>query len=212
MKYYLLIITAVTLNVTILNAQKKDIKAIHKVFDAYKTATLNNQGADAVNLVDSLTLAYYEELSMKIKYADSAAVEALSFQDRLTLLMIRGRATREEIRKFDGRSLFIYAIDKGMTGKNSIINNTIGDVKVNGNYARAEFITKGVKTSMHYPFYREHKKWKINFTELFPIFAVTLKRMVDETEMSEQEMIKQLLEMSLNRSISPALWQPVLQK
>src|SRR5690606_16152787 len=101
-------------------AQKKEEKLVNKSFEGYKDAILNDRGEEAVKFVDSRTMNYYAHVLDKVKNADSVEVSALSLMDKLMVLSVRHRAKKEEILRFTGESLFVYAIKEGMVGKNSV--------------------------------------------------------------------------------------------
>src|SRR5688572_748402 len=92
-------------------AQKKEEKAVRKAFEDYKTAILNDKGTEAVNYVDSRTLKYYGDIAELVRSADSAKIQTLTIFDKLMVLLIRVRATKEDILAFNGQSLLMYAIN-----------------------------------------------------------------------------------------------------
>ena len=129
-----------------LSAQKSEEKQVCKSFDAYKKAILNDRGEEAVKYVDSRTVKYYDDMARLVKNADSASVAGLSLMDRLMVFSIRHRATQEEIPGFDGRKLLVYAIQNGMVGKNSVAGNEIGEVTIQGDFAKGQFSELVVRT------------------------------------------------------------------
>jgi hypothetical protein len=118
------------------NGQTGKEALVKQAFDDYKSAILNDKGEDALKYINSRTIKYYTEIIDLVKNADSAQVNSLSLIDKITVFSIRHRATREEILAMGGTDLFVYAIKKGMVGKNSVANNSIGKVTIDGAFAK----------------------------------------------------------------------------
>ena len=200
---FLLIVSSYTF------AQKKEEKRVRTTFENYKSAILNENGAEAVNYLDSRTIAYYTEIVSLVKTADSIAVEGLSFQDKFIVLTIRHRATREEILEFDGKSLIVFAVNKGMIGKNSVMNCSIGEVNVNRGFANGEFLSNGQKTPFLYEFNKEDNQWKIDLTAIFSLADLVFKQVIAKSGMTENEFLFSMLESLSGTKPGPEVWLPV---
>ena len=190
-------------------AQKKEEKAVRETFKKYKSAILNDRGEEAVKYVDSRTIKYYGDIIELVKTADSAKTSALPLMDKLMVLLIRHRSTREEILSFDGKGLLVYAIKSGMVGKSSIANNEIGDVTIDGTFAKGQFMANGQKAPFYYHFYKEEEQWKVDLTSIFPIGVMAFKRMVENSGQSENEYLLSLLEMTNGKKPGNEVWERV---
>jgi len=188
-------------------SQTTDTKAVKQTFEKYKTAILNDQGESALHAVDSRTQKYYNDILLMVKNADSMEIVKLSLIDKITVFSIRHRATKEEIENMDGNGLFIYAIKKGMVGKNSVVNNTIGEVTVDGTFAKGQLVVSGQKTPYYFHFYKESNEWKLDLTSLFPLSNTALKQMVNQSGENENEFIFSLLEMITGTRPGTEIWQ-----
>ena len=195
------------LSTTVL-AQTSDKTLVKKAFDRYKSAILNDRGDEAATLVDSRTIRYYTDILESVRNADSVTVESLSILDKLMVLVIRHKASKEEIRSFTGTSLLSYAVQNGMVGKSSVIDNTVGNVSVDRNFAKAEFISKGEKTDLFMQFYKESGQWKIDLTALFPASTFAFRKFADESGQSEDDFLFSILEMLTSRKPGREVWQP----
>lgn len=109
---------------------------VKEAFNNYKSSILNDKGEDVVNYVDTNTIKYYEKILELAKNADHKEIASLSLLDKLMVILIRHRISKEDIFSFDGRGLLIYAIENGMVGKDSVVNNSIGGISVNQNFAK----------------------------------------------------------------------------
>lgn len=193
-----------------LSAQKSEEKLVRKSFDAYKKAILNDRGEEAVKYVDSRTVKYYDDMAGLVKNADSASVAGLALMDRLMVFSIRHRAPQEEIPGFDGRKLLVFAIQNGMVGKNSVAENSIGDVTIQGDFAKGQFLRMKEPTPLSFHFYKEEQVWKLDLTALFPISAFAFQKMVKDSGQEENDYLFFLLEMLTGRKPGPEIWQPAI--
>jgi hypothetical protein len=182
---------------------------VKEAFDNYKSAILNDKGDEAVKYVDSRTLKYYQQIVDLVKNADSAEVVSLPLIDKLMVFSIRHRTSKEEILSFDGKGLLVYAIKSGMVGKNSVANNSIGEVTVDNNFAKGQFIANGQKAPFYFHFYKEDSKWKIDLTSLFPVSSMAVKKMIEESEQDENEFFFSLLENLTGKYPGKEIWKKV---
>ncbi len=190
--------------------QKSEEKLVRKSFENYKNTILNDNGEEAVKYVDSRTINYYNEILKLVRTADSTTIETLSILDKLMVFSVRHRTSKEDIASFEGRSLFIYAIKSGMVGKNSVSNNSIGDVETDEDFAKGQLVVKDQKTPFYFHFYKEKGQWKIDLTSLFPITTMTFQKMADESELNQNEYLFSLLEMITGKKPDQEIWKPVL--
>lgn len=108
-----------------------------------------------------------------------------------------------------GNDLFVYAIKNGMVGKNSVVNNTIGEVLINGMFAKGQLLVKGKKAPLYFHFYKETDQWKLDLTSLFPASNLLFKQMVEESGETENEYLFSLLEMLTGKKPGQQIWQKV---
>lgn len=188
--------------------QKSEERLVKKSFDSYKTAILNDKGDEAVMYVDSRTIKYYSEILELVKTADSSKMETLSILDKLMVFSIRHRTSNEDIQSFDGKSLLVYAIKSGMVGKNSVANNSIGDVTIDSDFAKGQFIANGQKAPFYFHFYKEEGLWKIDLTSLFPVSTMAFKKMADDSGQSQNDYLFSLLEMITGKKPGAEIWKP----
>jgi hypothetical protein len=189
--------------------QENQEKTIQKVFENYKSAILNDKGIEALNFVDSRTIAYYDDIINKIKTADSITIESYTILDKLMILAIRNSASQEEIMNMNGKSLFVYAIDNGMVGKNSVQNNSIGRVQIDDAFATGQFLVNGQETPINFHFYLENNNWLIDLTSIFPISSGAFKKMIASSGKSENETLLMILELMTGEKPTNSIWHPL---
>ncbi len=188
------------------NAEEARIK---ESFEKYKSAILNDKGKEAVTYVDSRTVSYYTEILQATKKADAAEINALGVMDKLMVFSIRHQATREELLQFDGEGLLVYAIEKGMIGKNSIANNSLGTIKVEGSFAKGQLVTRGREMPLYFDFHKENGSWKIDLTSIFSTAEMAFKRMQEDSGYDENEYIFALLEMLTGKKPGDEIWDSI---
>ncbi len=183
--------------------------AVKAAFDNYKTAILNDQGEEAVKHVDSRTIKYYGDMLELVKHANEAEVNALSAVDKMMVLTVRHRTSKEDILSFDGKELLVYAIKSGMVGKNSVSENTIGEITIDKNFAKGQLISKGQKAPFYFHFYKEDDQWKIDLTSIFAVATATFENVIQQSGQEENEFIFSILEMVSGKKPGPEVWEPV---
>lgn len=190
------------------NAQH-DTTLIKDCFAGYKNAILADKGSEAVAFVDSRTVKYYADILQKTKSLDSIGIDKLPIMDKLTILMLRHRATKEEIMRLDGRSLLVFAIERGMVGKNSVQQLSIGEILLKGSSAEGQVMVGKAPTALAYNFYKEEGKWKMDITSVLPEGNAAMKQVVKDSQKPENEFLLMLLENVSGQEVSPDIWKPL---
>ena len=190
------------------SAQSTEQNSVKQTFTSYKKAILDGHGSEAVKWVDKNTLSYYEKMLAVTLNGDSAEVTALPLMDKLTVLSLRHRIPKNDIKNFDGKQLFVYSIDKGMVGKNSVMNVDIGEVKVEGNSADGQLVSNGQGSPLYFGFSKEEGQWKLDLTSLFGPTTEGLKKMLSDQGMTENQFIFQALEMMSGKPVTNEIWSP----
>lgn len=188
-------------------AQENEVGLIRKNFDSYKTFLYNGNGGEAANLVDSHTIKYYDDIIDLVKNADSLKVESLSLLDKIMVLIVRQRVSKENILNFDGKALLIHAINNGMIDKNSAGSLTIGDATVDKNSAKGQLIFNGTESPYFSNFYKENGQWKYDLTSSFSIGIPALQKL--EKELGERGFINALLNAGNGNKLSQNVWGPI---
>lgn len=193
-------------------ARQTEEQQVKKTFDAYKSAILNDKGEEAVEQVDTKTIAYYGDILEKVKTADSATVDKLSLMDKLMILVIRHRISKEEIMTTNGKQLLVTAIKMGMVGKSSVINNEVGVVKVNGHFASGELLVRGQKTPLAFEFHKENGVWKLDLTAIFPAGEAAFRQMVKQSGEPENDYLLSLIKLTTGKEPGAEVWVPARQR
>lgn len=206
----LLLVMCLFLPVTVAVGQTSDRLLITKVFDQYKSAIINDQGKKAVAVIDASTRNYYIQILGSIKTADSATIESLTLVDKITILAVRAKATKEEIIAIKDVDAFVYSIDEGLAGKGSVSNNRLGKITITGTTAKAQAVTAGKPIPLYFTFNKENGSWKMNLTDLFAIANDGFKELIKDSGMPEQEFLLLVLSDMTGMEQTMELWKPVL--
>ena len=208
MKFVLVIVFAFT--TLSLFGQSNDVDLVKKAFADYKSAILNDQAEKALSVVDSRTKKYYTQILNDVKSADSAKINSLSIVDKITILGIRSKASKDEILKMKETDAFIFAVNNGMVGKNSVAGNSVGQITIDGKFAKAQLVASGQATDLYFNFYNEDKQWKLDLTALFPLTKQVFKKMIDDSGKSENEFLFNILEVLTGKKITSEIWKPIM--
>jgi len=164
----------------------------------------------ALGAIDSKTINYYNVILSEGKSADSIKISSMSLVDKITVLGIRARATKQEILNMQGSDAFLFAIKNGMVGKSSVINNSVGAIIIDKGFAKGELLVTGKKTSVFFHFYKEKRGWKLNLTELFSMGNTTLKQMIKDSGKSESEYLLEILSLMTGKTLDYEIWHPAI--
>lgn len=194
---------------TLVTAQQTEEQLVKKTFETYKSAILNDKGEEAVEQVDAKTINYYGDILDKVKTADSLTVDKFTLMDKLMVLIIRHRISKDEILTTNGKQLLVTAIKMGMVGKSSVMNNEVGVVKVNGNFATGELLVQGQKTPLAFEFNKENGAWKLDLTAVFPAGEAAFRQMVKQSGEPENAYLLSLIELTSGKEPGAEVWVPV---
>jgi hypothetical protein len=190
--------------------QKSEEKLVRTSFENYRSAILNDKGEEAFNCIDSRTVKYYSDMLELVKNADSTEVSNLSLMDKMMVLTIRYRVPKEEVLTLDGKGLFIYAVESGMVGKNSVANNSIGEITIDKEFAKGQFISNGKKSPLYFHFYKEDEQWKVDLTSIFPMTNIVFKQLAEKSGLSENEYVFTLIEMITGTKPGNEIWNKLI--
>ena len=190
-----------------LQAQQSVETEVQQCFDNYKAAILEGRGEDAARLISQSTEDYYTKMRKVTLNADSAEVSGMGLIDKLLVLIARLKVSRSEMEAMDGIGFFVYAVDEGMVGKESVINLELGNVEVTGNSATGQITVNGQATPLSFTFYREGP-WKLDLTSIFDGTSAALNQMVQQSGMAENAFIMLTLQGLTGTYPDPDIWHP----
>ena len=182
---------------------------VRTCFEGYKEAILDQDGEAAVALVDGSTLKYYGKMRKLALEGSPTDVRQLSTIDKLMVLILRHRIPLEDLTEMTAESLFVYAVDEGWIGRESVINNELGDIKVSGTNATGVHISAGNESPFKWIFRKENGKWKIDITSIMPIADQAFKQLIQENGLSEDDFLFSILESVSGEKVPDSIWEPL---
>ena len=195
-----------TLNASLLAQNDQD--EIKDCFKQYKEAILAQNGNEAVGLASTGTINYYQKmLDMALK-ADSSAVEKLGLIDKLTVLAVRHKLSKEEVAGHDGKSFFVYAVDNGLAGKKTVQSAELGEVQVSQKTAKGIIVVNGQTSEQYFEFFDEGG-WKIDMNQYLASTNESMAEVVKMTGMSEHQFLGQVLQSLTGNAPDNSIWQPL---
>jgi hypothetical protein len=201
------LITAALLAAPFAMAEEKD--AVKAAFQGYKDAVVAQRGEDAAGWVTKSTIDEYQRYVDWAQTADRKTVERLPFGNRVQVLMIRHRVDTPTLRKANGHSIFVHAVDKDWTGKAGVMRMELGEVQVTGERATGKGIINGQPAGMDFVFRKENDKWRIDLMEASKASAPALQAAVARSGQEETAFILQMLEAISKKKPDDTIWIPV---
>mgnify|MGYP000881565604 CR=1 FL=1 len=195
-------------------AQKKKSKApnqqqlVNSAFENYRMALTNGNGFEAVKYVDQSTINYFNNILGWIKNADSTQIAQTRIFDKLMILVIRHKATKEEVQSFDGAGLLAYCISNGLIGKPPIAGSTITNIKVADKTATAQIVVMSKPQNFYLQFFEE-KNWKIDLAAIFTDSNTKLQSIATEQHKTETELVLHIIEKNLKKPVTREIWKPI---
>jgi hypothetical protein len=181
---------------------------IRQAFLTYKAAILQHQGQSAVPLVNRATLQYYAQMKAIALEGQEKEVRQLTPVNKTMVLILRHRVPVGDLRGMTSEELFIHAVNQGWIGKNSVLDSDIGELRVFGNDASAEYVKGGKPTPLKYRFTKEDGKWKIDLTAVMPMADQAMSMLIKKADLDEDTFIISIIESVSGKKVLPTIWQP----
>ncbi len=210
MKYISTLALSVMTFFTVLTAQVEET-LVRQCFDGYKEAVMEGRSEDAVAYLDQNSIEYFNDLLGLSQSADKATVQSLPLMDKMMVIAIRQNAPKDLILNGDATQILNYAIEEGLIGKNTVANNSIGAVKLDGRHASGQLVMGSTPLEMYFDFNQEGRDWKLDITSIFPATASTLESLQKLSGLEEDEYLFNLLETLTKSRPTDKVWDPVLQ-
>jgi hypothetical protein len=206
-KSLLLAIWFVLFGFAVVSAQTDRIK---KTLVDYSVALKNLKGKKAASLVDSATIAFYDNLRMLSLYATQEELATHSLLDRLTILSIRIAMSANDLEKMEGKVFFARMIDNGL-GSN-IFSDYLASIQVDGNTAMGYLESIEDRDSPHFVFNKENGQWKINLVSHLPIINMLLVSIQSGSGRNENDFMLFRLKQPNGEKADNSIWEPLLIK
>lgn len=166
-----------------------DAEAIKASFERYRTEVLAGNGAAVPSIVSPSTITHYDEVVRLAQTAGPAEIAAAGVMDRLMIARLRVSMSPEELAALDGAGLLVYGVDNGMIDASSVENNSLGEVRVEGDRGFAEMLVDAEPSGVDWEFARAGSDWTFDLAAGFPLINETLSQVAAENGMTDDEFI-----------------------
>lgn len=194
--------------VLLAQGSQSDEELIRQTFMTYKGAILQQQGQSAASLVNNATLQYYARMKDLALEGQEKEVRQLTPMNKIMVLSLRHRIPVNDLRAMTPEALFVHAVNQGWIGKNSVLDTDIGQLRVFGKDASADYLKGGTQTPLKYRFTKEDGKWKLDLTALMPVADQAMTTLIEREKLDEDKFIIGLIESVSGKKVLPLIWQP----
>lgn len=181
-------------------------EAVRAAFQAYKTSVLEQQGVNAADRVTSGTLDAYQRYRELALNGDRATLQALPITDRLQVLIIRHRVPTAQLHAMNGRAVFIYAVDRGWIGRESVERTSIGRVKVDGDIATAGMRMGQAETPLNFEFLYQQGQWRFNLMPVIRMSESVFAQMAEQYGIGENQLVMNLVGAVSGQPVDDSIW------
>jgi hypothetical protein len=110
------------------------------------------------------SMRYYDTLCQQIRTSKHDEVRRMETADKATIIMMRNRCTKDELKKLDGKGLVEMAMTRGWMGGERRSEVTLGKIQLHGTSARGQLVVRDTETDIWMDFYKEGEGWKVDLT------------------------------------------------
>ncbi|CAG1010495.1 hypothetical protein PHYC_03862 [Phycisphaerales bacterium] len=175
-------------------------------------AACNRQKADeALALMSSNTFPYYDRMVHKARTMKAEEVHALPLAEMYTILGIRHKLSREQLRSADGRAYLRASIESGyeQTDEERDPTEHMGIIKIRKDVATAPALDAyGKQTRYLYYFVKEGGVWKQDFSRGNEAISLIIEQIAEAYNMSSELAVRRILMLETGREVPHGIWDP----
>jgi hypothetical protein len=183
-----------------------DEQAVRDTFHGYKAAILDQQGVQAADRVSTGTLDAYQRYRELALSGNRATLQALPITEQLQVLIIRHRIPIAQLHAMNGRAVFIYAVDRGWIGRESVERTSIGPVQVDGDTAIARMRLGQAEAPLDFEFLRQQGQWRFDLMPVIAMAESVFAQMARQYGLSEDQLVLNLVSAVSGIRAEESLW------
>jgi hypothetical protein len=183
-----------------------DADAIRAAFERYRSEVLAQNGAAVPALVSPSTIAHYDNVVRLARTAGPEEIAGLGLMDRLMIARLRVDPP-PEFATMDGAGLLVYSVDSGMIDAASVEQNSLGEVRVEGDRGYAEMLVDSVPSGVDWEFARVGPDWTFDLVAGFPLINQSLSQVAAESGMTDDEFIFDAVTMVTGRPVDASVFE-----
>lgn len=184
-------------------------KALEESFSTYRAAILDGDGATAARHVSRSTLDQYQKYVDWSLKADRETLQSLSAMEKVSVFSMKLQVPHTDLKQMNGREAFVYAVGQGWVGQDAGGNLKIDSVEGVGSHAVAVVSSDDTKGTLRFHFAKEEGLWKLDLVKAFGLADQVLKLRIQQTDLTEDEFVIQLLESTIGEKIPDSIWEPI---
>lgn len=193
------------------DANPVDAEALTEVFTAYQKAMLENRGEEVGKYVDKNTLDYYSYILDQALHATYDDLVDLGLLHKFMVVMLRQKASAEEIKKMDASDLLAFVTNKRFITLGNLQESTIAAIKSDGSEAEVYIQEEGEVVPLYFVFHKEGRQWKIDLTTHFDLTENQMVAYMLDNGLDEKRLIEILITESGGQELRPGIWDPVVK-
>lgn len=180
---------------------------IRNAYLQYADAIKSRNGAILLEHVDPESILIYDTLLKAALRADRAKTLAMRPSEKLEIVAMRNRLTRDELKNLDARAYVILAVERGFWNFEAVREN-IQRIKITGNRAVGELFANGEPTGERFRFTKIGERWFIDETSFLDLADEWIPRVAGMEGLSVDEWIVQYEAEETKKDVTGAIWDP----
>ncbi len=190
-------------------SNNNDTPMILESFGHYKSAISNQDGMTAYYYIDSNTKEYYDDILNKILNSSEYDTKNMSLGRKIIVTMARHSIDKETLMGMNGETFFIYAVENGWIGEESISNLEVKVSNIDNDYAKTHVINQNGEAPFGFSFRRENEVWRIDLTSMLPITESALENEISRIGINHNQFIYAMLAKTSGHKPDSSIWQPI---
>lgn len=187
-------------------AEKKNII---ETYELYREAIRKGETEKISSFLSKSSFDFFEQIRDMALNADSAKVAALSFSNKLTVLLIRATNSAEGLKAMDKESFLKSTL--GNSGASSQLDGIkLGEIKLDGDKAAVDITTMGQEVPGALQFIKEEGKWKLDVASMISVADKLIAS--SPVQMSTDLFLNMALNAAAPGINHQKLWQPLNQQ
>lgn len=170
-----------------------DEAAVREAFAAEREAALAKDGDTAVQHLAGTANGFYDAARRDARAAGEEQVRGSTVAVQLTVFTMRGSLAPELLRSASPSGLIEAAVDAGLVGEDNIATTELGTVRVIGDAAFAEAVSRGTPTSFQFSFRREDGRWRLDLVPLLETTNAVFTQLAAQQGKTVDQLVDDLL-------------------
>lgn len=193
--------------------EEKDMAAARGLFLDYRRAIVNRRGKEAAALVSDKTIAYYDAMRIAALEQPAGDVRSAPLFDKMMILLLRARLPKEDLQRWSGRDLFIYAVDQGWVG-DDLQGLEPGKITIAGAEAHIGMQSggKALPRSMGFRAYREGAAWRLDVMSVAQAAEPALLEQLGKLHPDIDRALLTVVGIAVEREVDESLWEPLVPR